>query len=115
MFKGDVIKLLCGVMLIDFVYVIYMWIGLVCVGVKIDGLWVLLWLCLKNGQLVDIIIVEGQKFEVIWIDIVVMGCVKLVICCVFCEEDCECYIKLGCELVWVVFENIGKKLIDKVF
>lgn len=58
-FKGDVVKFFCGVILIDFVYVIYMWIGNVIVGVKIDYMCVLFWMWVKNGQFIEIIIVEG--------------------------------------------------------
>lgn len=81
LFKGDVMLLLKGVMFIDFVYVIYIWLGNFCVGVKIDGICVLLWMWLKNGQLVEIIVVLGQWLQLIWLDIVVIGCVKVVIWC----------------------------------
>ncbi len=111
--KGDVIKLPRGATPIDFAYAIHTRIGAKCVGAKVDGLRVPLWTRLKNGQSIEIIIADGQKPEVTWIDIAVTGRAKAAIRRALRAEDRERFIKLGRELARVAFENVGKKATDK--
>ncbi len=111
--KGDVIKLPRGATPIDFAYAIHTRIGSKCVGAKVDGIRVPLWTRLKNGQSVEVIIAEGQKPQVTWIDIVVTGRAKTAIRKSLREEDRERFVRLGRELARVAFENVGKKATDK--
>ncbi len=111
--KGDVIKLPRGATPIDFAYAIHTRIGSKCVGAKVDGIRVPLWTRLKNGQSVDIIIAEGQKPQVPWIDIAVTGRAKTAIRKSLREEDREKFMQLGRELARVAFENVGKRATEK--
>lgn len=59
MLLGDLIMLLCGVMVLDFVYVVYISIGDICVGVKINGNYCLFSIFLKNGDIIEVLYFKG--------------------------------------------------------
>lgn len=73
MFKGDIKELFVGVMLVDFVYVVYIKVGICCVVVCIDGKLVVLFILLEFGQIVKIIIVFNVIFNSGWLNFVVIG------------------------------------------
>ena len=112
--KGDVVKLPRGATPLDYAYAIHTRIGSACVGAKVDGLRVPLWTRLKNGQSIEIVTAEGQIPQATWLDIAITGKAKTAIRRALREADRGRYIKLGQELARSAFEQIGKKVTDKV-
>lgn len=112
--KGDVVKLPRGATPLDYAYAIHTRIGNASVGAKVDGLRVPLWTRLKNGQLVEIVTAEGQFPQATWLDIAITGKAKTAIRRSLREADRGRYIKLGQELARLAFEQIGKRVTDKV-
>lgn len=53
--KGDVMELLFGFVLIDFVYCVYLEIGNKIIGVKVNGKMVMLDYKLKIGDIIEIL------------------------------------------------------------
>ncbi|MGR3614891.1 MAG: RelA/SpoT family protein [Paracoccaceae bacterium] len=112
--KGDVIKLPRGATPIDYAYAIHTRIGHSCVGAKVDGIRVPLWTRLKNGQSVEIISAEGQTPQVTWLEIAITGKARTAIRRALREADRERFIKLGMELARVAFDQVKKKVTDKI-
>ena len=112
--KGDVVKLPRGATPLDYAYAIHTRIGSACVGAKVDGLRVPLWTRLKNCQSIEIVTAEGQIPQATWLDIAITGKAKTAIRRALREADRGRYIKLGQELARSAFEQIGKKVTDKV-
>lgn len=112
--KGDVYKLPRGATPLDFAYAIHTRIGSACVGAKVDGIRVPLWTRLKNGQSVEIVTAEGQSPQATWLEIATTGKAKSAIRRELREAGRERYAQLGRELARSAFENVGKKLSDKV-
>ncbi len=111
--KGEVVKLPRGATPIDFAFAIHTRIGSRCVGAKVDGIRVPLWTRLRNGQSVEIIIAEGQRPQLTWMDIAVTGRAKSAIRKSLREERRAGAVRLGRELARVAFEHVGKKVSDK--
>lgn len=80
MLKLKIMVLLCGVMVFDFVYLIYSDFGNQCVVVKINNELLLLCIELKSGDIVEVIIVLYLKLNFVWLGFVCIGKVCLVIC-----------------------------------
>ena len=112
--KGDVVKLPRGATPLDFAYAIHTRIGNACVGAKIDNMRVPLWTRIKNGQSVEIITAEGQMPQATWLDIATTGKAKSAIRRALRLVDRERFVKLGRELARSAFEQVGKKVTDRV-
>lgn len=79
MLKGEICVLLCGVMVLDFVYVVYSDLGNQCVVVKINNELLLLCMELKNGDIVEVVMVLYLKLNLVWFMFVCIGKVCVVI------------------------------------
>lgn len=108
-------------MLVDFVYVVYIDIGYVCVGVCVDWQFYLLLQLFSSGQIVEIIIVLGVCFNVVWLNFVVSFKVCVKICQLLKNFKCDDFVSLGCclfnyvlggscKLVEILQENIQCEL-----
>ncbi|MEP3845548.1 MAG: RelA/SpoT family protein [Paracoccaceae bacterium] len=111
--RGEVLKLPRGASCLDFAYAIHTEVGNRCVGIFVDKIRVPLWTRLKNGQSVEIIVVDGQHAQSTWLEIVTTKRARSAIRRALREQDRDRFIRLGRELVRVSFEHIGKKATDK--
>ena len=73
-----------------------------------------LWTRIKNGQSVEIITAEGQMPQATWLDIATTGKAKSAIRRALRLVDRERFVKLGRELARSAFEQVGKKVTDRV-
>ena len=112
--KGEVVKLPRGATPIDFAYAIHTRIGNACVGAKVDGMRVPLWTRVKNGQSVEIITAQGQTPQVTWLEIATTGKAKTAIRRSLRDVDKAKFIKLGRDFAHSAFDNINKKVTEKV-
>ena len=76
---GHMVKLQKGATPLDFAYAIHTQVGHRCVGSKVDGQRVPLWMRLKNGQSVEVLTAKGQTPQTTWIDIAVTDRAKYAI------------------------------------
>lgn len=83
-------------MLVDFVYVVYIDIGYVCVGVCVDCQFYLLLQLFFSGQIVEIIIVLGVCLNVVWLNFVVSLKVCVKICQLLKNFKCDDLVSFGC-------------------
>jgi len=112
--KGEVVKLPKGATPLDFAYAIHTRIGDRAVGAKVDAIRVPLWHRLRNGQSVEILTAEGQSPQASWLDLAVTGRAKSAIRKTLREADRDRFIRLGTELLRVAFDQIDKRVTQKV-
>lgn len=83
MFKGCIMELFKGFIVVDFVYVVYIDVGNSCIVCCINCCLVLFFELLQSGQMVEIVIVLGVWLNLVWLSFVVIGKVCIYICYVF--------------------------------